>query len=358
MRVFIFFVFIIGEAVAQCNGDLSLCQKRYNEVAYLTTHNAFNSADNNYMMPNQNFGVTQQLNDGVRGLMLDVYDSSGTVVVYHGIPFLGSQHLSEIFSEIKTFLDSNHNEIVTIIFESYVSANAIDTEMQSSGLINYAFTKQTGMPWPTLQEMIDSNKRLVIFSDVNDAGLNQSWYHFVWDFAVETHYSVHDTISFTNDFNRGDSLNDLFIFNHFITDVPLGFGSPTDAAIINSFPFLSNRLINNFSEKQKFPNFITLDFYDSGDGASVVNWLNTGVLSVEETASKIFSVFPNPANESFRIVCRIPNLSFSLMNCQGQTIQTFRSDANGHATIYVSLSAGLYFLRSENGCSYPILICN
>lgn len=28
---------------AQCNGSLDLCSKQYNEVAYLTTHNAFNS---------------------------------------------------------------------------------------------------------------------------------------------------------------------------------------------------------------------------------------------------------------------------------------------------------------------------
>jgi Phosphatidylinositol-specific phospholipase C, X domain len=356
MRFSFLFIFLLGKLIAQCNGDLSLCQKRYNEVTYLTTHNAFNSADHNYMMPNQNFGVTQQLNDGVRGLMLDVYDSSGTVVVYHGIPFLGSQHLSEIFSEIKTFLDSNANEIVTVIFESYVSASAIDSEMLASGLLNYAFAKQNGMPWPTLQEMIDSGKRLVIFSDVNDAGVNQNWYHFVWDYAVETHYSVHDTLSFTNDFNRGDSMNDLFIFNHFITDVPLGFGSPNDAAIINSFAFLSNRLINNFNEKHKFPNFITLDFYDSGDGFSVVNWINSGVLSVSGNSDYRYSIYPNPATESLHVKTPFPFLSFSITDTQGQVLNRFQLDKKGEAEVSLQLLPGFYFLRFENGVSLPIVI--
>jgi len=37
----IFFFFLLGKNVnAQCNGYESLCDKTYDEVAYLTTHNA------------------------------------------------------------------------------------------------------------------------------------------------------------------------------------------------------------------------------------------------------------------------------------------------------------------------------
>ena len=66
--------FIMQNSYAQCNGSADLCSKQYNEVAYLTTHNAFNSDEDGLLFPNQSYNIASQLNDGVRGLMIDVYD--------------------------------------------------------------------------------------------------------------------------------------------------------------------------------------------------------------------------------------------------------------------------------------------
>tara|TARA_Y100000385_G_scaffold241505_1_gene257948 strand:- start:357 stop:590 length:234 start_codon:yes stop_codon:yes gene_type:complete len=49
---------------AQCNGSMDLCSKQYNEVAYLTTHNAFNSDEDGLFFPNQTHNIASQLNDG------------------------------------------------------------------------------------------------------------------------------------------------------------------------------------------------------------------------------------------------------------------------------------------------------
>ena len=252
-------------ANAQCNGSVHLCDKRYDQVAYLTTHNAFNADSEGFTYPNQNYGITQQLNDGVRAFMLDVYDLFGTPTQYHGTWLLGTQDLSSDLNEIRQFLDSNPNEIVTIILECYVSANDIEGELNAAGLSNYFYTKSTG-DWATLQEMIDNDTRLVILTDTEDASSNQQWYHHVWDHAVETHYSVNLIGAFTNDYNRGDAVNDLFIFNHFITDATLGVGVESDALIVNAYDFLMPRIEQHYAEKAKFPNFITLDFYDLGEG--------------------------------------------------------------------------------------------
>ena len=200
---------------AQCNGSIDLCSKQYNEVAYLTTHNAFNSDEDGLLFPNQSNNIASQLNDGVRGLMIDVYSLPilGTRVAYHSIIGLGYIPLSDIFNDIKIFLDNNPNEIVTIILECYVTSNDIESEINQSGLSNYLYTHNNSIGWPTLQNMIDNNSRLVIFTDVDDASSSQNWYHYVWDYAAETHYSVGTINDFTCDFNRGDPLNDLFIFN-------------------------------------------------------------------------------------------------------------------------------------------------
>lgn len=270
---------------AQCNGSLDLCSKQYNEVAYLTTHNAFNSDQDGLLFPNQTYNIASQLNDGVRGLMIDVYnDLFGTPVVYHSIIALGYIPLSDIFNDIKTFLDNNPNEIVTIILECYVTANDIEDEINQAGLSNYLYTHNAA--WPTLQSMIDNDNRLVIFTDVDDASSSQNWYHYVWDYAVETHYSVSTINNFTCDFNRGDPLNDLFIFNHFVTDATLGYGLYTESNDVNANPFFINRALDCQTQTNKFPNFVTVDYYELGDGLDVVDHLNgvtaTSVINISE----------------------------------------------------------------------------
>jgi len=275
--------FLMHISYAQCNGSIDLCSKQYNEVAYLTTHNAFNSDEDGLLFPNQSNNIASQLNDGVRGLMIDVYDHFGTPTAYHSVFALGTIPLSDIFNDIKTFLDNNPNEIVTIILECYVTANDIEDEINQSGLSNYLYTHNS--VWPTLQNMISNNNRLVIFTDVNDASSSQSWYHYVWDYAVETHYSVGNINDFTCDFNRGDAVNDLFIFNHFVTDGTLGYGLYNESNDVNANPFFINRALDCQIQTNKFPNFVTLDYYELGDGLAVVDHLNgitTSVINISE----------------------------------------------------------------------------
>jgi len=272
---------------AQCNGSIDLCSKQYNEVAYLTTHNAFNSDEDGLLFPNQTYNIASQLNDGVRGLMIDVYDHFGTPTAYHSVFMLGTIPLSNIFNDIKTFLDNNPNEVVTIILECYVTSNDIESEINQSGLSNYLYTHNS--VWPTLQNMIDNDNRLVILSDVNDASSSQNWYHYVWDYAVETHYSVDNINDFTCDFNRGDPANDLFIFNHFVTDANLGYGLYTESNNVNANTFFINRALDCQNQTNKFPNFVTLDYYELGDGLTVVDELNN--LNATSTINQMSTIF-------------------------------------------------------------------
>ena len=236
-------------------------------MAYLTTHNAFNSKQDRFLFPNQKSNIAEQLNNGVRALMIDVYDDNGSTVVYHAYKFLGSQPLSVYLNDIKYFLDNNPNEILTIILETYTSSNAIENEINKVGLLKYLHTQDVNSLWPKLQTMIDSNKRLVILSDKNDANEKQSWYHYMWNFAVENKYG-----EINCEFNRGSPENSLFIFNHFITSLT---GNKDNANKVNSFKYLMNHITNCKDLKNKFPNFITVDFYEIGESIDVVSKLNS-----------------------------------------------------------------------------------
>lgn len=300
---FLFLCLNYTVSFAQCNGATNLCSKRYDQVAYLTTHNAFNADDQGFTFPNQNVGITAQLDLGVRGLMLDVYEMNGIPTVYHGFSVLGNVPLVSNLEEIRVFLENNPNDIVTIIFECYVDANMIEAAMNTAGLAIYLYAKPAGQDWDILGDMIAANKRLVVFTDVDDASLGQEWYHYVWDYAVETHYSVNSNSAFTNDYNRGNPANDLFIFNHFVTSANYGVGLLMEAQIVNEFSFLMNRIQGHFNEYAKFPNFVTLDFVDVGNGKQVVDSLNSDAfgLEVKSLTKSTLRVSPNPALDYIEI---------------------------------------------------------
>lgn len=259
---------------SQCNGSQKLGNKKYNEVAYLTTHNAYNSASEGFTFPNQNLSISEQLAMGVRGFMLDVYDLKGTSTVYHAKKILGKAPFTSVLQDIKVFLDDNPNEVVTIILECYTMASEIEKDLKSIGLFNYLYA-HTNTQWPTLQEMIENNTRLVLFTDRKDAALEQNWYHYIWDHAIETHFTVHNVNDFNCDFNRGDSTKELFILNHFATKSLLGTGNKRASEVANTNPFFINRVLQCYHATQKFPNFITVDFVELGNAMEVVNEMNS-----------------------------------------------------------------------------------
>lgn len=338
---------------SQCNGSQYLCSKRYHEVAYLTTHNAFNAEQEGFLLPNQNVGVTQQLNDGVRGFMIDVYDLGGVPTVYHGQSFLGTASLLSVLMEIRDFMDNHPAEVVTIILECYVSSTVIESELIDAGLYTYLYSKPASGPWSTLEEMINSNKRLVIFTDVDDALPGQEWYHYAWDHCVETHYSVNNINAFTNDYNRGNASNDLFIFNHFVTSALTGTGLPNLASSVNDLGFLLPRIQDHFAQYSKFPNFVTLDFYDIGSGLEVVDTLNSPTYVLQLTHKEkavIYDVYPNPA-VSFVIIFSNQAASgkeVSLLDEQGRCIKMIRLEGENTLVSLDDLEAGTYFISGKN----------
>ena len=91
----------------RCNGHAELCHLAYSEVAYATTHNAMSNEDAGWIAPNQLHGLTRQLADGVRGMMLDThYGEDGVPSLCHGDCYCGRQALLDGPGEIAVFLSS------------------------------------------------------------------------------------------------------------------------------------------------------------------------------------------------------------------------------------------------------------
>lgn len=271
------------QAKQQCNGHNELCTRTFDQVAYATTHNAMSSADDGWTGPNQEHDVPRQLADGVRALMLDVHYNSTLTnpnlaapdapddvpLLCHGYCKFGWMTLTDGLAEIDAFLDANPNEVVTIIFESYVPAADVRTSFVDSGLIDHAIEHVPGTPWPTLRQMIASGKRLVVLTD--SGGGTYPWYLPVWSEAYETPFSAKTPDDLTCARNRGSASNALFILNHFLTD-PVARRTLADQ--VNHDPFFTDRATGCQTERGDLPNFVTVDFYDRGDLPSVVDVLN------------------------------------------------------------------------------------
>jgi hypothetical protein len=252
-----------------CNGSTSLCTRRYDQVSYATTHNAMNNADEAWLLPNQQHGITRQLDDGIHALMLDTYYFEGETQMCHAYCELGHERLADGLAKIKRFLDRRPNDIVSIIFEAYIDEEDVEEAFDEAGLLDdYLHEQPIGQPWPTLRELIDSGKRLVVFTDERG---ELPWHHYVWDYASETPYSFANPSQLSCVPNRGNPNNSLFILNHFLTVVG---GSAALAEQINHDPLFLNRALQCQDERNRLPNFVTVDFYDIGDVFPVVDALN------------------------------------------------------------------------------------
>ena len=271
--------------VTGCNGGHHLCNRPYNQVRYATTHNAMSSSTDGWVGPNQHLDVPAQLELGVRALMLDAWNAGdlnlfnqvqvpdedpSETFLCHAACVLGKQPLQEGLGEITLFLDENPGEVLTIIYESYVTSAELAAAFDAAGLTQYTY-QHDGGAWPTLGTMIDAGTRLVAFQDI---ATDPAYPYLmnIWESAFETDYSAAVPEDFSCDHNRGNPNNDLFIFNNFLTNV---FGSPESAEQVNYNPFLTARINECEAFHATMANFVTVDFISIGDAKITVDQLNS-----------------------------------------------------------------------------------
>lgn len=258
---------------ARCNGHEALCERRFNEVVLPTTHNSHSAEDLGYsgLAANQVHSLERQLADGVRGLLMDVYDEGGVVTLCHSVCALGNQPHREALATLFTFLRENPREVVAIIYQDDVPPAAIEEDFVATGLDAFTFTHEPSTPWPTLAEMIDSGQRLVV--TLERGRPPPSWLHHVWDEAWDTPYSFNNPGDFSCELNRGSSDNALFLLNHWLNTV-VGLPDKGRAAETNSFDVLHGRAVQCMEESGQLPNFVAVDWYEQGDLFEVVDALN------------------------------------------------------------------------------------
>jgi hypothetical protein len=271
-----------------CNGHSELCDRRYDEVAFPMTHNSFAIISEGFRPganANQSRTIQQQLRDGIRVFMLNTYQYGDVVMMCHGSCMLGMTPHQDTLRIFESFLEAHPQEVITIIYEDFITQDSIEAEFENAGLLDYVYTQDMNKPWPTLGEMVTANDRLVVMAE-NRGGGRLPWYHDAWQLMWDTPYGSRN---FSCELNRGSRGNSLFLMNHW-ANTHLSLPSASNASVVNQESVLMSRANQCAWEAGRIPNFVAVDFYDRGGIFEVVDQLNgVGPRAVDSEASRAHS---------------------------------------------------------------------
>lgn len=273
-------------AASVCNGHAEFCSRQFSNVTEIGSHDS--AFVGTFLTDNQGISVTDQLNSGIRFLQAQTHDFLGDLYLCHTSCFeLNVGPLTDYLSTIKTWMDSNPNEVITLLLVNGddVSVSDFGSAMQSSGLSTYAYTPPSQLSmdeWPTLGELIDAGTRLVMFLDTGADTSTVSYILPEFNYFFETAYDVTDA-SFSScaldrpSGSNGDGL--MMIVNHFLDVDILGILIPDDAADNTTNAATGPGSIGAqadlcYSTWGRNPNFILVDYSNTGEVFTAQNTLN------------------------------------------------------------------------------------
>lgn len=259
-----------------CNAWSQLCDRPYDEVCFPATHAAMASSSLLFDHPAQARSIRQQLDDSIRALMLEVHAYEGGLASCFGDCAEGNAPFQAALGEIAGYLADNPREVVTLLVDNRAPGSQLAQALQGADLAEYLYTGDGA--WPTLGEMIATNSRLVVFlSDATDAGAG----YRSWSELRSTPDGVEAEGDLGCELSEGAVGSPFSLLRHYLVvprDPPVpsdppaepaeplpGYPSPELATTVNSPESLARALELCALLANPQPNFLAVDFYDSGD---------------------------------------------------------------------------------------------
>lgn len=225
--------------------------------------------------------------------------------------------LQDWLTEIKTWMDTNVNDVVTVLLVNADDATPAElgAHFANSGITEYAYSppSTTIIPqqWPTLQSLIANNTRLITF--VANIPTPDPEFPYLLDeftFVFENDFENEDPTDYScnpdrpTQFSTPEAAADsgrMFLMNHFLYDVQLfGIQSPNASYVNvtnaqNGLGSLGSQLVEcqNVYGGQA-PTFVLVDFFNVGPAISSVDLING--ISGEAVGRQTVSA--NPISES------------------------------------------------------------
>ncbi|MFG3137546.1 hypothetical protein ACGFZA_15195 [Streptomyces sp. NPDC048211] len=295
----------VNQSVARaCQGSTRLCELRYDEAAYVTSHNANSTTYDRFIGPLQDPAITAQLNAGARALQIDTYhwETSQEITqrldtpdfspeqrrliasavdrlnppreglwLCHAVCRAGAIELVPALTALGAWMRENPGEVVTLIVQDAISGEETEQAFRQAGLDDLLHTPDPDprKAWPTLGEMVDSGRRLVVFAEEADGPA--PWYRNFYRYGMETPFAFRSPAAMSCVPHRGDTGKRLFLLNHFIT---VAGGSRLDAGKVNARDYVLDRAHRCERERGSPVNFVAVDYTTIGDVRGAVAALN------------------------------------------------------------------------------------
>jgi hypothetical protein len=270
--------------------------KPFNEYSWVTAHNGY--LDN----------MKNQLDLGVRGFMLDLHPGNqqgpstaylchttknGTCNVSSDMKFADA--LNNVFLP---FLHNEPNAVVTLMLENYVDQETLGRAFDAvPDLANWVFDPrayQDARGWPTLKQMIDSGKRLILLTDSQEGDYSshgkvinvlrdRTWENqnhwslgttmLKSEWSCPSRWGPYSPAVTAAGFSQWPK---LFVMNQFRS---WGGVAPHAANIDNNLTYLERRVDTHCASAlgtRTAPSFIAINFNQGGDAFSYAAALTQG----------------------------------------------------------------------------------
>ncbi|KAI8365909.1 PLC-like phosphodiesterase [Radiomyces spectabilis] len=286
---------LFASAIAQqlCNGHQEFCNKTFDELTYIITHNSYGFMPN--PAANQLCPVTTQLDDGVRGLKLSAVKPSNQTsnapenaihLCHTSCSILDAGPAVDTLKNITQWVKDNPNEVITIMWNNIGDYKVQDFEAayKASGILDYVHVQAwENLTWPKLQDMIQSGKRVVNFLDNNSDQTKVPWLMSQFPYVFETPYDNKNESSFSCVIDRPqdppDPDNMMYVMNHFLygtlnfgnTQIEIPQKGSADTTNSDSLKKQAQTCTQTFGRQ---PNYLEVDFYNYGDTLSIAAQLN------------------------------------------------------------------------------------
>ncbi|MFI4990192.1 MAG: hypothetical protein ACHQHO_04680 [Solirubrobacterales bacterium] len=309
-----------AEALSTCNGYAQLCSRRLDQVVLAGTHNAMSAADSpGWFIANQQHAIARQLDDGLRAFKISTHYGEGKpgsvrtdvaaegtranrvsekltlqaraalqrfsgsvgfggprkgkreVWLCHTLCELGASNAEGFFSTIRHFLQRNPGNVIVLFDEDYVSESSLEDVFKKAGLFSHLAVLRLGRQMPTLGQLVRSQHNVLVFTQEPVSG-RYPWDMYAFDgFIQDTPLGAVKPKQFTCKLYRGLPSSPLLMMNDW-ADVFPPRRSPNLALVKRDF--IVGRARRCERERHKLANLILTDFYDSGDVVGAARVLN------------------------------------------------------------------------------------
>jgi hypothetical protein len=347
----------VGEV--RCNGDAALCDLTLDKAIFPGTHNSMSSS----LYPGWLFGeqidtIKGQLDAGVRALLIDTHygvpstsrlpgsdtpvvltdraaelkappgddidpavaeraarlasrapraaDARRDIYLCHNYCELGAVPFSSVLADLKTFIDTHPDDVVIVDIQDATTPADTAAAFRAAGLEDRIATLVKGEPLPTLGELIDARRTLLVFAEQGGEGA-PPWYQKTYDWFQETPYSFASADDFSCQPNRGAPDAPLFLLNHWLTTSP---PDPGDAGKVNAAGVLDSRIETCIAQRGLVPTIVAVDFSEKGGFVNTLRKINAAsvreVRGAREKLAGTASSSPRPTGVIETVPTTVP----------------------------------------------------